>query len=596
MRRPTNVPNAKHRRSKSVQRQAQVVDKLLQRGFELHQKGHLAAARDFYEEVLAMQPEQFDALQLSGTLASQSNNPQLAVDLFGKAIEIDPSNADVYSNRGIAFKNLALYDEAVASYDRAIALKPDYAQAHYNRGIALKDLKRFDEAMASFDRAIAIKPDFAAAHTNRGVTLQDLDRVDEALAAHDRAIALRTDDAEAYCNRGVALQSLKRLDEAVASYDQAIALKPDFAQAYSNRGNALQDLMRLDEAMASYDRAIAIQPDYAKAYLDKSLGLLLLGDFDRGWKMYEWRWKAEKIAGRTEHFPQTPWLGAEPIRGKTILLHAEQGLGDSIQFCRYAKLVSGLGANVLLEAPKTLIGLFEGLEGVGDLVEMGKPLPAFDFHCPLLSLPLAFKTAIETIPTPDAYLASNPEKKKAWSEQLGEKIKPRIGLVWSGSTTHKNDRNRSLTLENLMMHLPGNCEYVSLQTEVREGDKKALHGSGIKDYGGKIEDFSDTAALCDLMDLVVSVDTSVAHLAGALGKTTWVLLPYVPDWRWLLDREDSPWYRSVKLYRQPQYGHWEPVLRRIAMELPIFLRGHFRITEMAPDAGEIEGSIPSIVK
>lgn len=570
MKRRANVPDAKHRRAKGGHPQAQVVDKLLQRGFELHQQGHLDAARDFYEQVLAMQPRQFNALQLLGTLVSQGN-PGLAVDLLGKAIEIDPGHADVHSNRGIAFKNLARYDEAVASYDRAIALKPDYAEPHYNRGIALKDLKRFDEAVASFDRAIALRPDFYQAHTNRGVALQDLGRADEALASHDRAIALRPDYAEAHCNRGVALQSLGRLDEAVASFDQAMALNPDFAQACSNRGNVLQDLMRLDEAMASYDRAIAIQPDYAKAHLDKALGLLLLGDFDRGWKMYEWRWKAERDAGGTERPPQTLWLGDVPISGKTILLHAEQGLGDSIQFCRYARLVGSLGANVLLEAPRALIGLFEGLEGVGTLVETGKPLPEFDLHCPLLSLPLAFKTTIDTIPTPEAYLASNPEKRQAWSERLGEKTKPRIGLVWSGSTAHRNDRNRSLALENLVAHLPGNFEYVSLQSEVREVDRKTLQGSTIRDFEGQIEDFSDTAALCDLMDLVISVDTSVAHLAGALGKTTWVLLPFMPDWRWLLDREDSPWYRSLKLYRQPRYGDWEPVLRRVAMELPMVL-------------------------
>jgi len=571
MKRPAKVTVAKHRRAKLGQQQAQVVDKLLQRGFELHQQGHLAVARDFYEQVLAVHPENFDALQLLGTLLCQGIDPKVAVDLFGKAIEIDPGNADVYANRGIALKNLALYDEAVASYDRAIALKPDYADAYYNRGIALKDLERFDEAVASFDRAIALKPDFVQAHTNRGVALQDLGRADEALASHDRAMALRPDDVEIHCNRGVALQSLNRLDEAVASYDQAIAMKPDFAQAHANRGNVLQDLMRLDEAMASYDQAIAVQPDYAKAYLDKSLCLLLLGDFDRGWKMYEWRWKAGETAGETTHPPETLWLDAEPIRGKTILLHAEQGLGDGIQFCRYARLVGDLGANVLLEVPKALIGLFEGLAGVGDLVERGKPLPAFDLHCPLLSLPLACKTTIDTIPNPEAYLASKPEKRKAWSERLGEKTRPRIGLVWSGSTTHKNDRNRSLPLESVMAHLPGDYEYVSLQAEVRDVDRKALQGSAIRDHEGQIEDFSDTAALCDLMDLVISVDTSVAHLAGALGKTTWILLPYMPDWRWLLDREDSPWYRSVKLYRQARYGDWEPVLRRIAMELPIFL-------------------------
>jgi hypothetical protein len=248
-------------------------------------------------------------------------------------------------------------------------------------------------------------------------------------------------------------------------------------------------------------------------------------------------------------------------------LHAEQGLGDTIQFCRYAKLVKALGARVVLEVPQALLRLLSGLEGVDVLTEKGQALPAFDYHCPLLSLPLAFKTDMTNIPSPKPYLAASPQKCEEWARRLGVKGKPRVGLVWSGRTEHQNDHNRSLTLEQLLPILPVGCEYVSLQKEVREADKPVLEGCDIRHYGEELKDFTDTAALCELMDLVISVDTSVAHLAGALGKSTWVLLPYAPDWRWLLDRDDSPWYESLKLYRQAEDSSWGPVLERVSKDL-----------------------------
>ena len=281
----------------------------------------------------------------------------------------------------------------------------------------------------------------------------------------------------------------------------------------------------------------------------------------------EWRWKKEDGVKIRRNFKQPLWLGKEDLTDKVILLHAEQGLGDSIQFCRYAKLVKQRGAYVLLEVPTALLGLLDGLEGIDVLIAKGQTLPAFDFHCPLLSLPLAFETDFTNIPCPTPYLAASASKCEAWTKRLGEKTKMRVGLVWSGSTTHKNDHNRSLTLKQLLPYLPDSCEYVSLQKEIRLEDKEFLDSSGILQYSEELEDFTDTAALCALMDLVISVDTSVAHLAGAMGKATWVLLPNAPDWRWLLDRDDSPWYPSVKLYRQGIDRQWLPVLERVAADL-----------------------------
>ena len=537
------------------------------RGLALKALKRLEEALASFDRAIAIKPDYAQAYSNRGLALQDLKRLEEALASYDRAIEIEPDYAQAHFNRGNALQDLERGEEALASYDRAIAIKPDYAQAYSNRGLALQDLKRLEEALASYDRAIEIEPDFAKVHFKRGDALQELKRVEEALASYGRAIAIEPDYAQAYLNRGNALRNLKRVEEALASYDRAIAIKPDYAEAYNNRGNALQDLKRVEEALASYDRAIEIEPDYGGAYWNKSLVLLLAGEFAQGWDLYEWRWKYEGAQLKKPNFSQPVWLGTENISGKTILLHAEQGLGDTIQFCRYAKLVKTLGARVILEVPKALLGLLSELEGVDELIEEGKALPAFDCHCPLLSLPLAFKTDLTNIPSPRPYLAASSQKTAEWAQRLGAKSKPRVGLVWSGSTGHKNDHNRSLALQQLLPHLPDCCEYVSLQKEVREVDLQVLEGSGIGHYERELKDFADTAALCQLMDLVISVDTSVAHLAGAIGKTTWVLLPYAPDWRWLLDRDDSPWYESVKLYRQDAGREWVSVLQAIEGDL-----------------------------
>jgi hypothetical protein len=295
---------------------------------------------------------------------------------------------------------------------------------------------------------------------------------------------------------------------------------------------------------------------------------LLLGEFHKGWNEFEWRWRWGDFPSQKRNFTQPLWVGKESLAGKTILLHSEQGLGDAIQFSRYARMVSALGARVILEAGKPLLSLFSTLSGVSQLVERGSPLPSFDFHCPLLSLPLAFKTQMDSIPSSTPYLLSDPERVSRWQSRLGAKYKPRVGLVWRGNPTHKNDRNRSILLSQLIKHLPDHCLYVSLQKEVRDTDKDVLgYRNDIFQYGSELNDFSDTAAVCELMDIVISVDTSVAHLAGALGKEVWILLPYVPDWRWLLDRNDSPWYPTAKLYRQEVIGDWNGVLEKVKSDL-----------------------------
>jgi hypothetical protein len=390
------------------------------------------------------------------------------------------------------------------------------------------------------------------------------------LVSYEKAIGLRPDYPEAYNNRGGSLKGLGRLDEALLNYDGAIRVKPDYADAFHNRGIVLQELDRFDEALMSYGKAIGIRPDYAEAFRNKGLLQLLLGDFLNGWRAYEWRWRCKDRFRARRDFEQPLWLGEESLSGKTILLHSEQGLGDAIQFCRYIPLVAALGATVVFELPGSLVGLLRGVEGVDRFVVLGEVLPEVDFHCPLMSLPLAFGTTLGSIPLPARGIDADAGNTAFWSGRLGEKTRPRIGVVWSGNSQHANDHNRSVSLPKLLSHLPAGYEYVSLQREVRESDQSVLDSSfQIRHFGYELEDFTDTAALCGLMDLVISVDTSVAHLSATMARPTWILLPYLPDWRWLLGRQDSPWYPSARLFRQACAGDWGSVLSELGHELTL---------------------------
>ena len=543
---------------------------LVEQGLALHLQGQLTKAQAIYEHVLKIQPDHFDALQLLGTLLLDTKQFAQALDLLTSALQINPNHAASYSNRGNALLGLQRFKEAITSFDGAIHLNPDLAQAYSNRSNALQALQRFNEALVSCDQAIRLKPDYAEAYSNRGNALQALQRVEDAIASFDSAISFKPDYTEAYFNRGNALQALQRFDEVITSFDDAIRLKPDYEQAYSNRGNALQALQRFEEAIASYQHAIAINPDCADAHWNLSLCYLVGGNFKEGWQEYEWRWKSEessKTAG-VRSFSEPLWLGEEVLKEKTILLYAEQGLGDTIQFSRYVPLVAKLGAKVILEVQRPLVNLLKNVEGLSQILAKGDTLPAIDYQCPLLSLPLAFKTELNSIPPPSQKITGDSAKMIKWQMTLGVKTKPRVGLVWSGSVIHKNDHYRSITLSKLLPYLPSHIEYVCLQAELRDVDIELIaQHTEIQYFGDALEDFTDTAALCELMDLVISVDTSVAHLSAALGKKTWVLLPYTPDWRWQLDRGDSPWYPSIELYRQPAIGDWTSVLEKVKLDL-----------------------------
>jgi tetratricopeptide (TPR) repeat protein len=493
--------------------------------------------------------------------------PAEALASYNKAIALRPDYAEAHSNRGTALLDLKRPAEALASCDKAIALKPDYAEAHSNRGNALVDLKRPAEALASYDKAIALKPDYAEAHSNRGNALRDMKCPEDAVASYDKAIALKPDLMEAHSNRGNALKDLKRSEEALASYDKAIALGPNYAEAHSNRGSTLLDLRRPKEALASCDKAIALKPDYAEAHWNQGLCLSLLGCFKQGWLQYEWRKKCKEPLG-VRFYPQPLWLGEGNIAGKTLFIYWEQGFGDTIQFSRYAKLAEARGANVIMSVQQPLVRLLKQISPTIRIIGPNAVPAEFDYHCPLLSLPLAFGTTLETIPAEHQYIKVDDELRVGWSGNLPPKAKPRIGVAWSGHGALKNDYNRSMEVEQFLRIVSFDADWICLQKEIGENDFPALRQDGrIAFFGDALRDFSDTAALLDLMDLVITIDTSIAHLAGAMGKPVWVLLPFNPDWRWLLDRNDSPWYPSAKLFRQPQMGSWAAVVDQVKNEL-----------------------------
>jgi Tfp pilus assembly protein PilF len=462
--------------------------------------------------------------------------PHLSSRSLPPQSSLDASSFDAVYARATASAAAQDFASAIPLYERAIALEPGRAEPYYKLANALKNTGRLAAALASYDQALERKPDYG----------------------------------HAYCNRGVVQQALGLGEAALASYDRAIALNGTDVMAHYNRAILMQESSRWTEALASYDRAVDIDPQFADAQYNRSMAQLFLGDFESGWRGYEWRWTHARRLGIGEEraFAAPRWLGRDSIDGKRILLHAEAGLGDTLQFCRYATECVRLGATVILEVQAPLRGLLESLEGVSAVLSAGSTLPPFDYHCPLLSLPLAFKTTLPTIPAPARYLRADEARIAHWRTQLGERRRPRVGLVWSGNPGNPIDARRSIRLADWLARLPPEFEYFRLQTQVREADLAALESSRmVVSLDDALPDFENTAALCECMDVIVTVDTSLAHLSGALGHRTWVLLAHTPDFRWLQDRDDSPWYPSVSLYRQQVAGDWSGVFGRVAADL-----------------------------
>jgi tetratricopeptide (TPR) repeat protein len=541
--------------------------RLFAQGLDLHRQGQLAQALAVYEQALRLQPGYFDVLHHVGILAWQTGDHGTAEQLLRAALAVDAQVSSAHSNLGNVLKASGRLDAALASYARALALDDGNADAHYNRANTLRALGRFDEALAAYERAIALQPGDAQALNNRAVVLEELGRYEAALDSLDAALTRDPAHAEAHNNRGNVLARQRRREAALDSFARALACRPDYSEAFVNRAKVLKDLGQLDAAQADLEHAIALEPELADAHWNLALLALLRGRLAQGWQGHEWRWKVEQLMlGRERRrFDRPLWLGEEPLAGRTILLWAEQGLGDTLQFCRYAEHVAAQGATVILEVQAPLAGLLAGL--AHRVIARGEALPAFDLHCPLMSLPLAFGTELATIPWQGPYLHADSERVAQWGQRLGRAGKLRVGLAWSGNPKHKNDHNRSIAFEQFTTMLGPDCEFISLQKEYRDGDAAALENSPVRDLSTHLADFGDTAALCATLDLVIAVDTSIAHLAGALGKPVWILLPDTVDWRWLLERSDSPWYPDARLYRQHIGEDWSAVLARVRTDL-----------------------------
>jgi tetratricopeptide (TPR) repeat protein len=512
---------------------------------------------------------------------------EAGVASFDGALRIQPANAEAHHFRGKALSAMRQYAAAIDSYDRAIALDDGDAEVHNSRGSALAQWGKYPEALASYGRALELRPQFPEAHSNKANVLAELRCWPEALAGYDRALTLKPDFIEAHINRGNALGALDQLEAAVAGYGHAIALAPDHTDALRARGLALARLGRCGQAMSDYARALEINPNDAKTHVNRALLRLRLGDYAEGWSEFDWRWMLTNDVFHQEHrsYAQPRWTGIEPLAGKTLFLHSEQGLGDNIQFCRYVPLLAASGAKVVLEAHRPLHTLLSTLDGVAQTVVRGEAPPPFDYYCPLLSVPAALRTTLSDIPSHVPYIKCDAAKTRHWKERLGECTAKRVGLVWSGGFRpdqpefwSANDR-RNIPLAKLAaLKMPG-LEFYSLQKgETAEAELAHLidarwDGPPILDHTGDLHDFSDTAALISQMDLTISVDTSVAHLAGALGRPVWILNRFDSCWRWLMNRSDSPWYPTARLYGQQIAGDWDGVLSRVRVDLERWRRG-----------------------
>ena len=574
----------------------------LDRAVRYHQSGKLKEAGEIYERILESDPDHPDVLHLSGVIAHQSGKSGIAIDLINRAIQIDPEQASFYSNLGNALMEKGRLDEALECYQKALEITPNLVEAHYNLGNAFYRKGDFGEAVRSFQKTLELMPELVEAQNNLGNTLVGIGRLDEAVECYQKALEMDPDNADTYNHLGKALKDQGKLDEAILNYQMAIHSSPANAEALNNLGNLFHEQMRLGEAVERYQKALEIKPDYIDAHDNlgktfRDLGMLnqatscykrsleldpdngetifdlatvhlLRGNFAEGWSGYESRFKRKKWRNIYPFRLEMPrWDGA-PFAGKRLFVHSEQGFGDSLQFVRYLPMVKERGGEVVFETVKPFMDLFKDLKGVDILLEGPagtRQAIDCDLYVPLLSLPGIFETRLETIPSRVPYLFAEPRKVRYWHDKLpGTHFK--VGLVWTGKAT---DRRRACPIEELspLLKIPG-VEFVGLQKGAPAKEVSVLpEEMAFRNIGEEFEDFSDTAAAIEHLNLIISIDTSVAHLAGAMGKPAWVLLHMSPDWRWLMNRSDSPWYPTMRLFRQSRPGHWDNAIRRMEREL-----------------------------
>ncbi len=548
------------------------VNQAMDEAVALHRAGKVREAEKIYGRIVKAAPDYFDALHIYGTLKAQGGQMGEALRLITAALKINPRSAEALVNLSNVMHALKRDQEALDCLDKALSIKPGDPLALANRGSALLSLGRPADALETFDALLRLDPRNGEALMNRGIAKANLSRQDEALSDFDAALSLMPGHPSAMYNRGNALLALNRPVEALADFDRALNAMPEHPRVWHNRGRALQQLNRYAEAVQCFDRTLALNKGDADAQNNRALCLLTLGDLREGFKAYEARWKRSAMADTRRGYNKPLWLGEFPLGHKTILLTAEQGLGDTIQFARYAPLLARAGAKVVLEVQPELKSLLSGIEGVTACVARGEPLPGYDVHTPLGSLPLALKTDASTVPADLPYLHADPARIEQWQSKLGALPGKRVAVAWAGQAKHANDANRSLDLKVLepLLTLEG-ISFVSIQRELRDGDAALLASRAhVTPIGGDLNDMADTAAVLSLCDLLISVDTSIVHLAGAMARPAWVMLPFAPDWRWGLTGDHSAWYPQVRLFRQPSLGDWPSAMTQVRTALADF--------------------------
>ena len=513
----------------------------LQKAMSLFSEGKLHESAILCDQLIKEEPQNCDAYHLMAVMLAQRNHQIPALDYFTKTLNLLPNHTVALNNRGNLYQELKQPELAIEDFDKAIALKPDYAEAHYNKGIVLGSLHKIEEEIECYDKALQYKPNFP----------------------------------EAYNNKGIALQKLHRMEETLANYEAGIKQNPARVEAfYNNRGLVLQNLMRVEEALEDYNRAIEIAPNLADARFNRSLCLLLLGKYDTAWEEHEWRFSRKTYPRR--NLPGILYDGTQDLKGKTLFIHGEQGLGDMIQFCRYVKLAKENGATVVLGVEKPLVRLLSTLDGVDTLIGAGQKIPDFDYHIPLMSLPYAFKTRIDNIPY-GIYIKPEPQLVEEFSQLLfpfSPRHGKKVGLVWSGGFRPDQpevwavNERRNIALKRLMPLKDVEVQFFSLQKgDAAEKEKAELEDWNFPDHTQLFEDFADTAAYIANLDLVIAVDTSTAHLAAAMGKEVWMMNRFDTCWRWMINKTDSPWYPTIKIYNQPKLSDWESVVENIKKDL-----------------------------
>jgi tetratricopeptide (TPR) repeat protein len=536
----------------------------------LQRQGKLRDAERVYTRVLKAAPDYFDALNMLGAVKAQLGRMGEAHRLISAAVKINPRAAGAWANLGQVLLALKRGDEAIECLDKARALGPDDLNILYQHANALLSGGRAEAALAEFRQVLARAPQHAEARLNCGIAHAALGQPEEAVAEFDAALTMMPGHPLAHYNRGLALFELGRYAAACEAHERVLASAPEHAGAWLHRGRALAALNRHHEAVESYGKARAIGRDDADLDFSEALARLTLGDYRSGFAKYEARWRrtgmpAQKSRGRL-------WLGEYPLQRKTVLLHAEQGLGDTIQFARYVPHLAASGANIVLEVQRELTALLGRLAGGAMIIARGETPPRYDVHCPLGSLPLALRTEPDSVPADIPYLSADDAALAKWSARIGALARPRIAIAWSGNADHFNDRNRSVPFARLAPLFSAPARFISIQRDVRAGDADRLAAeTRVTHLGGELDNFTDTAALIALCDVVICADTAVAHLAGAMGRPLWVLVPFAPDWRWTLDAESSPWYPTARLFRQTSLGDWDGVATRIAAELARFI-------------------------